>query len=239
MSPPPEAHPTISTTALGGGPAGSPIEDTAHLSDGNDPTGTITFRVYGPRDSDCAGIPAGSSTVTVSGNGDYRSLPFTPTRAGTYHWVAEYSGDDHNHPAGPTACDDPAESVTVSRAHPRASHGGARRSSRSAAPPATAAILAGGSEPLGKITFRLYGPGDRTCSAAPVFTAQQIVVGNGSYRSPRFEPQADRRRICGPPPIRETRTITRPRPVATTAASGPWCCRAARCSRRPRVRRPT
>ncbi len=188
VSPPPEAHPTISTTALGGGPAGSPIEDTAHLSGGNDPAGTITFRVYGPRDTGCAGIPSGSSTVTVSGNGDYRSLPFTPTRAGTYHWVAEYSGDDHNHPAGPTACDDPAESATVSRVHPEL-HTVALPVVPIGGATSDTAILAGGSEPLGKITFRVYGPGDRTCSAPPVFTAQQIVVGNGSYRSPRFEPR--------------------------------------------------
>ncbi len=188
VSPPPAAHPGISTTALGGAPAGSPIDDTAHLTDGNDPTGTITFRLYGPRDSDCTGHPAGSSTVTVSGNGDHRSLPFTPTRAGTYHWVAEYSGDDHNHPAGPTACDDNAETVVVSQAQPRL-----QTVARAVVPIGGAtgdrATLAAGSEPRGTITFRVYGPDDRTCSMSPVFTAQQIVVGNGTYRSPRFEPR--------------------------------------------------
>ena len=183
----PPVHPALATTASGGAPAGSPIHDTAHLSGGSDPTGSITFRIYGPDNGTCGGPPADTSSVTVSGNGDYNSAPFTPAAAGTYLWTASYSGDHQNHPAGPTACDDAAESVVVSKAHPTLRTlafpavpiGGAVRDR---------AFLAGGSQPNGEITFRLYGPNDPTCAAPPAFTTRQIVIGNGSYHSSTFAP---------------------------------------------------
>ena len=50
--------------------------------------------------------------IGVNGDGTYASQSFTPTVAGTYHWVASYSGDANN-PAFTTACDDAAETVTV------------------------------------------------------------------------------------------------------------------------------
>ena len=181
-------HPDLASTASAGTPAGSQIHDTAHLSGGTDPTGTITFHVYGPNDGSCADVPAATSTVTVSGNGDYQSEPFTPTRAGTYHWVARYSGDEHNHPAGPTACGDAAETVVVTKATPGLrTHASGEVSIGGAV--WDGALLSGGSRPTGTITFRLYGPNDAACKAAPPFTAKATVVGNGAYRSPDFTPQ--------------------------------------------------
>jgi hypothetical protein len=56
--------------------------------------------------------------VPVSGDGDYVSASFTPAAAGTYRWVATYSGDGNNNPAGPTSCDDAAEAVAVSAVIP-------------------------------------------------------------------------------------------------------------------------
>jgi hypothetical protein len=49
----------------------------------------------------------------------------------------------------------------------------------------------GGNSPTGSIVFKLFGPGDATCSNAPAFTsAPQLVAGNGSYTSPLFAPVA-------------------------------------------------
>ena len=46
-----------------------------------------------------------------------------------------------------------------------------------------------GNSPTGAIVFKLFGPGDSTCSNAPAFTsAAQSVSGNGSYTSPSFAP---------------------------------------------------
>ena len=34
--------------------------------------------------------------MTVNGNGNYGSGNYTPTAAGTYYWIANYSGDASN-----------------------------------------------------------------------------------------------------------------------------------------------
>lgn len=185
----PVARTVIRSTASTSAPAGSPIHDTAVLTGGSDPTGTITFDVYGPDDDNCAGPFVGTSSVTVTRNGAYDSAPFTPKAAGTYHWIVQYSGDDRNLPAGPTDCADADETVVVSKASPalrtlafgRVPLGGVVRDT---------AFLSGGSQPRGRMTFRLYGPNDPTCSSAAVFTTHQNVIGNGAYRSSKFGPTA-------------------------------------------------
>src|SRR2546428_8794735 len=52
-----------------------------------------------------------------SANGDYTSSSYTANVAGTYHWVASYSGDLNNN-GTTTACDDASEQVTVTKASP-------------------------------------------------------------------------------------------------------------------------
>jgi hypothetical protein len=97
--------------------AGTPLHDVATLSSGSDPTGTITFALYGPDDPGCASTPAFTSSATVSGNGDYASAPFTPRVPGTWRWIASYGGDAANAPAT-GACDDPQQSVVVGAPEP-------------------------------------------------------------------------------------------------------------------------
>jgi hypothetical protein len=87
--------------------------DTATLVGGTNPTGSLVFKLYGPSDPTCSNAPAFTSpVVTVNGNGAYQSPAFPPTSAGTYAWVAAYSGDANN-AAATTNCGDPAETVTV------------------------------------------------------------------------------------------------------------------------------
>jgi hypothetical protein len=186
---PPRAQPGLSSTASPSVQAGRLVHDTAHLSGGDDPTGVISFRVYGPDNPGCRLPLAAFSVVSVShGNGDYRSRAFRPRTPGVYRWVVRYSGDRGNHHAGPTACSDGSERVVVSR--PRT----VLRTNASTGGPIgdaihDSAILAGGSRPTGRITFRLYGPDDASCARAPAFVTRQRVFGNGLYRSPRFTPQ--------------------------------------------------
>jgi hypothetical protein len=102
--PPDGTTPELTTVATASVTLGEPISDTATLSGGDNPTGTITFNVYGPDDEDCSGESAFTSVVDVNGNGDYSSDPtpsdpsddFVPSAAGTYRWTADYSGDDNN-----------------------------------------------------------------------------------------------------------------------------------------------
>ena len=106
---------TLTTQASPAIQLGGLIHDTATLSGGVAPTGTITFSLFGPNDATCTAAPAFTSTVTVAGNGSYASANFTPSLVGTYRWIAAYSGDAAN-AASTTACNDANEGVTVSAA---------------------------------------------------------------------------------------------------------------------------
>lgn len=109
------AAPTLTTAASGPVVLGGSIFDTATLSGGNAATGTIAFYAYGPDDTTCTNLPAFVAEVNVNGDGQYNSGNFTPAAAGVYRWVAAYSGD-FNNKAVTTACGDPNESVTVTKA---------------------------------------------------------------------------------------------------------------------------
>ncbi|MDQ1401150.1 MAG: hypothetical protein QOF81_1841 [Acidimicrobiaceae bacterium] len=80
------------------------------------PTGTITFRLFGPKNATCAGTPIFTSIKTVAGSGSYTSDAFTVTAAGTYRFTAAYSGDAVQ-AAAVTACADPSGKVTVTLPH--------------------------------------------------------------------------------------------------------------------------
>ena len=80
---------SLTTTTSPSVGLGSSTHDTATLSGGTNPTGSMIFKLFGPSDSTCSAAPAFISPVTtVSGNGNYTSPNFTPTAAGTYSWVA-------------------------------------------------------------------------------------------------------------------------------------------------------
>ena len=120
----------------------------------------------------------------MAGNGNVTSDPFTTVAAGTYRWVAAYSGDANN-AAVTTACNDANESVVVTKAAPAIA--------TQASAPATVggtisdtATLSGGTGPTGTITFNVFGPNNATCSGTPAFTSTVTVAGNGNYLSGPF-----------------------------------------------------
>jgi hypothetical protein len=183
-----KASPTISTSASGGVTIGGSVHDTATLSGGSSPTGTLTFKLYGPNDSSCSGSPAVTGDVTVSGNGSYDSAAFVPSAVGTYRWIASYSGDGSNN-AVSGACNDANESVVVSKASPTISTSASGGVTIGGSVHDTA-TLSGGSSPTGSLTFKLYGPNDSSCSGSATFTGDVTVSGNGSYDSAAFVPTA-------------------------------------------------
>jgi hypothetical protein len=67
--------------------------------------GSITFNLYSPADATCAGTPALTQTVPVSGNGSYTTTntTFFVTDVGTWRWLVTYSGDANNEPTS-SAC---------------------------------------------------------------------------------------------------------------------------------------
>ncbi len=107
--------PSISTTPnVPFGNVGVAIHDTAKVSGGSSPSGTVTFALYGPGDTTCrtnlvANLPSFQVTLV---NGEAVSPDFTTTDVGVYQWVATYNGNANNAPAS-GACGDSAEQVVT------------------------------------------------------------------------------------------------------------------------------
>ena len=111
------ATPSIATIASASITLGSgQLADTATVSGriNPQPGGTIDFRLYGPNDATCSGVPVFTSlgvSYPVTG-GAVTSGVFSPVAAGDYRWVASYSGDQNNVPVA-GACNAANEIVTV------------------------------------------------------------------------------------------------------------------------------
>jgi hypothetical protein len=88
--------PTIATTPSGSVPAGGTVSDSAKVTGGASPSGSVTFKLFGPGDTTCS-TPIATKTATLSG-GNASSGPVTVGAAGTYNWTATYSGDANNRP---------------------------------------------------------------------------------------------------------------------------------------------
>ena len=162
--------------------------------------GAIGFAVYGPDDASCAREPVFEAGVPVTGavGGVRRSAPFVPAEPGAYRWTAAYGGDADNATAS-VDCPD-AALTTVARATPTvtvtATAGGAVVGDATAGATSggavvgdalgATAVVSGGFEPSGELSFALHGPGDERCTEAPVHTAVVAVAGDGSYAAPPF-----------------------------------------------------
>ena len=103
-----------------------------------------------------------------------------------YRWRAAYLGDANNNAVTP-ACNAANESVVVSMTSPALSTT-ASADALVGGQVHDTATLSGGSSATGSITFRLYGPGDDTCTGTPVFTSTVPVAGDGNYGSGNFAP---------------------------------------------------
>jgi hypothetical protein len=184
------ASPSVTTTASAEVTIGGEVHATATLAGGHEATGTMSFALFGPNDSNCSKQPAFTETVTVTvATTTYESASFTPNATGTYHWTASYSGDGNNDTAA-SSCAEASAAVTVAPyepsltvvASPGVTIGGQIHAT---------ATLADTYEPSGTISFAAYGPGDSSCSGTPVFTKTVTVVsGTTSYESGAFTPAA-------------------------------------------------
>ncbi len=182
------ASPTIDTTASPGGPVGTVIHDTATITGGNGPTGTVTFRLFA-NTADCtAGTGAlSTSTEALSATAPIlaTSKDFVTAGVGTFQWLASYSGDQANHTVSSVCGSEP---VSVSKATPsistHASAGG---------PLGTAihdsATVTGGDSPTGTVTFTLFA-GTASCTdgnalytspAEPLSTTAPFTATSGAY----------------------------------------------------------
>ena len=181
------ASPSVSTSVSPASetlPTVTGVADTATLSGGFSPTGSITFDVYS--NSGCTDLVFGPDEVTVSsGNAAYISGAFTPTGAGTYYWTAAYAGDTNNNPFT-TACGATGETLTVSPASPSATTLVSPSTIVVGSSASDTATLSGGYSPYGgTITFFAYS--DSGCTDL-VFTSSAIGVSGGTATSDWFTP---------------------------------------------------
>ena len=173
--------PTITTTASAGVDLGGSITDTAHLTGGANPTGTITFKAYGPDDATCGNPAAFTSDKTVNGTGDYTSASFTPTLPGKYRWRAFYSGvaNDANNPAASTPCNDDNESVIV-KAKPAIETLETESVTIGTAITDSAKLTNATADADGTITFKVYS-NDTCTTLVATRTVDLNGGGNGTY----------------------------------------------------------
>ncbi len=177
--------PTLLTNASPSTLVGLQVFDHTNLG-GVSPTGTITFRLYGPGDTSCSS-PVFTTTTTVSGTGSDDSSAYATRSAGTYNWIAAYSGDANNNPVS-TPCGSPSQAVVVSKSMPVASVAAA--TAGGGAIHATATISGGFAPATGPLTFIVTGPNDQFCGGAPVYTQTVAVNGAGTYDSGSYTPTA-------------------------------------------------
>jgi IPT/TIG domain len=228
------SSPVLTSTASAGITTGGLVHDTVTLSGGHAPTGTVTFRLYGPHDPDCSGGAISTGSVSVSGDGSYQSAVYRLFQAGTYRWTVDYSGDADNDPAA-AHCNAPHEQVEVAKASPTltttASPGGAIGGTVH-----DTAWLSGGLIPFGSITFKLYRPADPLCVMTPLFASTVLVNGSIHLLSGAYSPASlgtyhwtahysgdanNNPAVSGCQAANEAVTISQATPTLTTAASAP------------------
>ncbi|MCU1396803.1 MAG: hypothetical protein JWM34_5231 [Ilumatobacteraceae bacterium] len=186
----PPTTPAIATTVTGTLVAGNGLIDQATVTGRVDALAgsTVTFKVYGPNDATCTGPVVFTSTVGLDDSGHATSATFNTTAAGTYRWIATYSGDLNNN-AVSGACGEPSETVTVTPAQPSLVTV-ATVNTALGGQVADTAQIAGRLNPVAgsTITFNLYGPDDATCAKAPIFTSTVPVNADGTATSATFAP---------------------------------------------------
>jgi hypothetical protein len=190
------ATPTIATTPTQTIPVGAgQLADAATVSGrvNPQPGATVDFRLYGPTDASCTGVPVFETLgvpYPVAG-GAVTSAAFTPSAAGVYRWIATYSGDANNFPVS-GACGDSSETVTVTPATPAISTTPTPPIPLGSGQLADLATVFGrvNPQPGATIDFRLYGPGDPTCAGAPVFQSLGVPypVAGGPVTSTAYTP---------------------------------------------------
>jgi deoxycytidylate deaminase len=173
-----KASPTLVSTAsfkTSSNVVGTAIpEDSAVLSGGYQESGSLTFILTAPNNS-----VVDTQTITPNGDGTYSTTNATiATQAGTYTWTVSFAGDGLNigaHDQGGAA-----EQVTTLKASPTlvttASFKTGSGNVVGAAIPEDSAVLSGGYQESGPLTFTLTAPNNSV-----VDTETITPTGDGTY----------------------------------------------------------
>jgi hypothetical protein len=170
-----KAGPQLITTPSASAAVGSAVTDTAAVRTGYLPTGSVTFRLFGPTDPTCAATPVGTRTASVSSSGRASSAGIATSAVGTYHWTARYSGDANNN-AATSAC--ASESVIVTKATAVLDPGSAAAVASSTSLTATATVA--GFHPTGLVSFVFYEQGNTDCTGKRLSTQRVLLDANST-----------------------------------------------------------
>ena len=152
-------------------PLGSSVYDTATVTGGVNPTGTVTFNLY--NNPNGTGMPLFTDAKVPLVSGMATSTGYTATATGTDYWVATYNGDSNNSPVSSGTASEP---VTITTASPPIRINTSQQ-------PATATVgtsiadtatVTGGDNPTGTVTFNLYN--NSTASGTPLFTDANVPL---------------------------------------------------------------
>ena len=176
-----KASPSITTVAsvTGSGVVGSDsTSDSAIVSGGDSPTGSIQFSITAPDGA----VSKVGSPVPVNGDGTYAAPSSVPlAEVGTYTWSASYSGDSLNNGAIDNGLH---ESVSASRAKPSITTTQVPASGSVGDTFRDKATLSGTfhQDGSGSITWTLYPNDD--CTGTPLATKSVSVNADGTYETP-------------------------------------------------------
>ena len=181
------ATPTITTTPNAStitlGTTAPTLTDTAVVSNGYYPLGTLTFMLYATGDPN----PVHTEAVAINGDGSYTTpagytLPTNQAVVGTYLWEIRYTDRRPNGDNQPTDITNPVEQVVVYPADPKLSTAATPAAVTLGNSPVSlsdTATIAGGYFPTGTIDFTLDSP-----TGQNVFSVAIPINGNGNYDSP-------------------------------------------------------
>ncbi len=186
---------------------GAAVADTATVTGGYSPSGTVTFTLYD--NATCTGTPLFTDNSEALTGGSATSSSYTATAAGTDYWQATYNGDSANNTVSSGCGDEP---VAIRFPTPAITTTAQPASGTIGSALADTATVTGGSSPSGTVTFTLYG--NATCTGAPLFISTKTLTGgsatSGSYTA---RPPAP---TTGKPPTTATAPTTRAPPAAAT-----------------------
>ena len=178
--------PSLSTTASTNVSVGQSVTDSATLSGGYNPAGSITYTLYGPSSSASCTTQVGQVTKSVSGDGSYTSPTITPGQAGTYWWIANYGGDSNN-TATTNGCGASGESSVLNPVTPTIASTAMPSTVTVGGSVADQSVVSLGYNPTGTITWSLYK--GTTCTGTAVFTTGApagTVSGDNTYTSASY-----------------------------------------------------
>jgi hypothetical protein len=188
-----QASPTLTTAASPStGTAGvniASLSDTATLSGGAAPGGSVTFTLYS--DASCATAVVGvSGSGTISGSTASYSTSWTPPAVGIYYWIASYVGDANN-TGFTTTCGDSNEQVVVGKVGPTLTTQASPTTGTAGVaitPVQDTATFVGTSSvaPTGPVSFALYSNSTCTTAVAGVSGNGTISTGSGGVSTASF-----------------------------------------------------